>query len=72
MARAYIEADESTETSDTAGDDRSISERARTRCDLQDQVEAFLKHGGAIQKIEQHVTADPPEKPSSSYNGRSI
>jgi len=54
------------------GTDRSISSREAIRNQLQAEVEQFLKNGGAVQKIDPHVTADPPTKPISNYGGRPI
>ena len=54
------------------GSDRSVSSRAHVRNQLEDDIEAFLAKGGAIQRVDPHITADPPKKPSSSYGSRPI
>ena len=36
------------------------------------EIEAFLATGGEINQVAPHVTADPPQKPSSRYGGQPI
>ncbi len=57
---------------DASADDHSISSRDRIRAELDDQVAAFLAKGGHIDKVQPHVTADPPKKPGSAYGSRPI
>lgn len=51
---------------------RSIASREKLRNQVDNEVEAFLKAGGSINKIEPNVMADPPRKPSSNYGSRPI
>jgi hypothetical protein len=51
---------------------RSIASRQKLRSQVDDEVEAFLKKGGAINEIESNVMADPPRKPTSNYGSRPI
>lgn len=51
---------------------RSIASRETLRNKVDSEVEAFLKAGGQINKIEPNVMADPPRKPTSNYGSRPI
>ena len=51
---------------------RSIASRKKLRNQMENEVEAFLKAGGAINEIEPNVMADPPRKPTSNYGSRPI
>ncbi len=53
-------------------DEVSVYNRHKIRVQLQSEVEAFLARGGAIQQIDNNVTADPPQKPSNQYGSLSI
>ena len=56
-------------------DDESIktmNAKNSARSQLDADIEAFLQKGGAINEIDQDVTADPPSKPVSKYGGRPI
>ncbi|MCB1645137.1 MAG: hypothetical protein KDI36_06770 [Pseudomonadales bacterium] len=53
-------------------DPHTIDARQKIRSQLEADIEAFLKAGGAILEIEPNVTADPPRKPESKYGGRPI
>lgn len=57
---------------DDAADDRSVSSRERLRGQLYADVEEFLSRGGKIEKVDPHVTADPPKKPDNNYGSRPI
>ncbi|TQV70764.1 hypothetical protein FKG94_20780 [Exilibacterium tricleocarpae] len=57
---------------DDHAEGRSVSSRDRLRGQLQDEVEKFLSQGGKIDRVDPHVTADPPKKPNSSYGSRPI
>ena len=52
--------------------DRSVTSRNRIRDKMRSDIEDFLSHGGRINHIDPHVTADPPRKPTSNYGGRPI
>ena len=51
---------------------RSIASRKKLRNKMDSDVEAFLKKGGTITKVEPNVMADPPRKPTSNYGSRPI
>ena len=51
---------------------RSIASRKKLRSKVDNEVEDFLNAGGAINKIEANVMADPPRKPTSNYGSRPI
>ena len=51
---------------------RTIASRERLRQQMSGEIEAFLNKGGKISQIDRHVTADPPQKPSSNYGERPI
>ena len=51
---------------------RSIASRRKLRSKMDSDVDAFLKKGGKIDKIEPNVMADPPRKPTSNYGSRPI
>lgn len=53
-------------------EDRSISSRNRYRSQLDDDIASFLASGGEIKRVERNITADPPQKPTSSYGSRPI
>ncbi len=57
---------------DGMAEDRSVSSRERLREELNSAVEAFLASGGKIEKVDPHVTADPPKKPDNNYGSRPI
>ncbi len=46
--------------------------RKKLRNKVDSEVENFLNSGGAINKIEANVMADPPRKPTSNYGSRPI
>lgn len=50
----------------------SLDVRNQVRSRLEADVEAFLSRGGAIQRIDDAVRADPPRRPESRYGRRSI
>lgn len=51
---------------------RSLASRKKLRNKVDNEVEDFLNSGGAINKIEANVMADPPRKPTSNYGSRPI
>ena len=51
---------------------KTINAKQNVRQQLDDDIEAFLAKGGAINEINANVTADPPIKPVSKYGGRPI
>ena len=53
-------------------EERSVTSRDATRMELEDQIAEFLAKGGKIDRVQPHVTADPPKKPGSSYGSRPI
>jgi hypothetical protein len=50
----------------------SSAARAALRDTIAADVEAFLKRGGSIEKVEADHRADPPKKPESNYGRGSI
>ena len=54
------------------GVEASLSAKEIERKKIQEEIEAFLKSGGAINEIAPNVTADPPKKPESNYGGQPI
>jgi len=57
---------------DETAEHRSLSSRERIREQLEDDIEAFIARGGAIETVDPHVTGDPPQKPVSNYGSRPI
>ena len=53
-------------------DTRTIASRKRLHDQMNSEIEAFLAHGGEINQVEPHVTADPPKRPVSHYGQRPI
>ena len=53
-------------------DTRTIASRKRLHDQMSSEIEAFLAHGGEINQVEPHVTADPPKRPVSHYGQRPI
>ena len=53
-------------------EDCSVSSRERLREELNSAVEAYLASGGKIERVDPHVTADPPKKPDNNYGSRPI
>ena len=53
-------------------DTRTIASRKRLHDQVNDDIEAFLAHGGEINHIAPHVTADPPKHPVTHYGQRPI
>ncbi len=53
-------------------DTRTIASRKRLHDQMNNDVDAFLARGGQINKIDPHVTADPPKRPVSHYGQRPI
>ena len=51
---------------------RTLASRKRLHQQLDSDVAAFLAKGGKINKIDPHVTADPPRKPTYQYGQRPI
>jgi hypothetical protein len=51
---------------------RSIASRQKLRSQMDNEIEAFLQKGGAINEIDDNVMADPPRKPTSNYGSRPI
>lgn len=51
---------------------RTLTSRRRLRSQVDHDIEDFLANGGEIKKVDAHVTADPPKKPSSNYGSRPI
>lgn len=50
----------------------TVAAREDLRRQLANDVEAFLKRGGAIKDVAQDERADPPKKPESNYGRGSI
>jgi len=57
---------------DEVAEQRNVISRRRVRSQMEDDIQAFLAEGGAIQNIDPNVTADPPKKPTSAYGSRPI
>ena len=55
-----------------AAECRTVSSKEQIRSKLNDDVEEFLKQGGAIEQVSTGVTNDPPRKPQSNYGRRPI
>ena len=51
---------------------RTVASRERIRRQMEEDIQAFLGKGGAIQHIAPNVLADPPRKPSTAYGSRPI
>ena len=51
---------------------RNVASKENIRQRLKDDVEAFHAKGGNIDKIDPHITSDPPKKPESNYGRRPI
>ena len=50
----------------------TVSARDEVRDQLQDDIEAFLAKGGAIEDVARNVRADPPRKPENNYGRGAI
>ena len=46
--------------------------REQVRDKLSSDIEAFLKNGGNVKRVENNVRADPPKKPSMNYGSAPI
>lgn len=46
--------------------------REGIRQQLSSDIEAFLKNGGTVQRVDNNVRADPPKKPSMNYGSAPI
>ena len=46
--------------------------REQVRQQLSSDVEAFLKKGGHVKRIDDNVRADPPKKPTMNYGSAPI
>ncbi len=53
-------------------DARTLSSRQRLHQKIDNEVDRFLANGGEINKVDPHVTADPPRRPTSNYGHRPI
>ncbi|NIB39415.1 hypothetical protein HBA55_07450 [Pseudomaricurvus alkylphenolicus] len=53
-------------------EEHTVGARKKERDQLQAEIEAFLAKGGKIEKVDPHVTADPPQKPGNNYTSRPI
>lgn len=51
---------------------KTLNAKQNVRNQLDADIEAFLKGGGAIEEVGANVTADPPTKPVTKYGGRPI
>jgi hypothetical protein len=51
---------------------RTIASRQRLHDQMNSEIESFLAHGGEINKVDAHVTADPPKRPVGHYGQRPI
>jgi hypothetical protein len=54
------------------GSDRSITSKARARQILEEQIQCFLRNGGAVVDVAHDVINDPPRRPVSNYGSRPI
>jgi hypothetical protein len=57
---------------DLEGDLYSINARQKIRDQLQQDMLAFLQHGGEVKQIPDNVRSDPPRKPSADYGSSPI
>lgn len=64
---------ESTRSSTTSlADNNSTEGREDLREQVAQDIEAFLRAGGRVEKVERGERADPPRKPKSRYGSRPI
>ena len=68
----YVMSEEYFGSKDERNETQTVESRKAARDQLQSQVEEFLAKGGQIEQVDPHVTADPPQKPSSSYSNQPI
>jgi hypothetical protein len=54
------------------GSDRNVAFKASARATLENDIKKFLAQGGNIEKVDAHITADPPKRPSTQYGSRPI
>lgn len=64
--------DEDFDAKDVGAEHLSVDSRQKVRDKLQQEIEAFLAGGGKIQQVDRSLSGDPPQKPTSGYNSRSI
>lgn len=50
----------------------AAAEKRRMREQLQADIEAFLRNGGAVQNVADNFRADPPKKPDIQYGSSPI
>ncbi|MBK8971857.1 MAG: hypothetical protein IPM37_10975 [Hahellaceae bacterium] len=50
----------------------AAAEKRRVREQLQADIEAFLRSGGAVQNVADNFRADPPKKPDIQYGSSPI
>lgn len=50
----------------------SLNAKEAERLRIHEEVQAFLKQGGKIDRISSDIVADPPKKPESNYGGQPI
>jgi len=50
----------------------TVSSKEALRRQLEEEMERFLARGGQIKEIPPDVTADPPQKPVTSYGSKPI
>ena len=50
----------------------SVTDRFRIREQLNADIEAFLKKGGQITRVDDSIRADPPRRPEPSYGSQPI
>ena len=51
---------------------RTVEAREDARIQLENDIQNFIKTGGAVEEVAAHITADPPKKPVSNYGSRPI
>jgi hypothetical protein len=52
--------------------ERSLSSRNNLRKEMQEDIDAFINQGGAVEEVPRGMRADPPRKPVSNYGSRPI
>lgn len=57
---------------DEPAESRTVASRKRIHEQVDSDISRYLATGGKIERIANHVTADPPKRPSYRYGQRSI
>jgi len=57
---------------DEPAESRTVASRKRIHDKVASDISRYLATGGKIRRIADHVTADPPKRPSYRYGQRPI